>query len=129
MICTAVNSVQSFENIEAKWVAEISVVQTAPMVLVLTKKDLVPYLEEAETEHITEQMVRDKAQELNFTDVAITSSKDWRDYNVHKAFDSAIQSAYYHKYNEDLWLGLKGFTNQILLHLEQKLEHDLALSF
>ena len=54
MICTAVNSVQSFENIEAKWVAEISVVQTAPMILVLTKKDLVPYLEEAETEHITE---------------------------------------------------------------------------
>ena len=47
-------------------------------------------------------MVRDKARELNFTDVAITSAKDWHDYNVHKAFDSAIQSAYFFKYNEDI---------------------------
>ena len=102
MICTAVNSVSSLENVERKWIGEISVVQTAPMLLILTKKDLIPYLEEAETEHITEEVVRKKAKDLNFTDHAMTSAKAWEDFNVHKAFDSAIQAAYYNKYNEDL---------------------------
>ena len=57
MICSAANAVQTLESVGTRWVQEISVVQTAPMLLILTKKDLIPFLEEAETDHITEQMV------------------------------------------------------------------------
>ena len=102
MICSAANAVQTLESVGTRWVQEISVVQTAPMLLILTKKDLIPFLEEAETEHITEQMVTDKAREMNFTGHSFTSAKEWQDFNVHKAFDDAIEAAYYQKYGEDL---------------------------
>ena len=54
MICTASNSVTSFERVERKWVSETSNVCIAPMVLTLTKKDITPQLEEADVKHVTE---------------------------------------------------------------------------
>ena len=101
MLCAAVNAMSSFENVE-KWVQEISVIQTAPIVLIVTKNDLVPFLVDAETDHVTEEMAEEKKNQMNFTQLCYTSSKDWNDYNVHKAFDDAIAAAYYLKYNEDL---------------------------
>ena len=102
MLCTAVNTVSSFDSVE-KWVKEISVIQTAPIMLVMTKIDLVPYLEDAETEYVTKDMAEEKKKTFNFTGISYTSSKEWDDHNVHKAFDDAIQAAYYLKYDEDLW--------------------------
>ena len=101
MLCSAVNAVSSFDRVE-RWVKEISVIQTAPIMLVMTKTDLVPYLEDAETEYVTKEMAEEKKRTFNFTGISFTSSKEWEDHNVHKAFDDAIAAAYYLKYNEDL---------------------------
>ena len=52
--------------------------------LLLTKSDLLEI--EQNDEHITFPMLKKKSEEMAFQGSAATSSKEWSDWNVHKAF-------------------------------------------
>ena len=54
-------------------------------------------LEFAELNPITKQDLMDKKNELGLQAVAETSSKEWEDFNVHKAFVTTIETGLQYK--------------------------------
>lgn len=96
MICVACNQKDSLEHVE-RWQAEIRDVEPdKPIALLLTKSDLQDAMED--DEKVTEEMIIAKKTELGFNVSAATSSKEWEDFNVHKAFNKALAAAYAYKY-------------------------------
>ena len=90
MLCVAVNNRTSLENVE-KWMTEIKQIRPdAPILLVGTKSDL--------QGPVTEANLRAKMQERGLTGVCLTSSKEYHDHNVNKAFQTAIRTGFYSKY-------------------------------
>ena len=82
IVCVAVNSQDSNNNV-GRWATEIrQVVPNAPIVICLTKKDLHDYVDEP----VTEDMIKRKKEEQGFQGFAFTSSKEWEDFNVHRMF-------------------------------------------
>ena len=69
-----------------------------PIILSLTKSDLVEYIDEP----VTEEDVSAKNEECAFQGYALTSSKEWEDVNVHKLFQQAIAVGYFAKYEQRL---------------------------
>ena len=95
MICVACNARNSFENIE-KWRAEIQAVETSkPIILILTKSDLAVNA----TDPVTEEELVDYQKEQNYQGASSTSSREWEDFNVHKAFNKTLTTAYALKYD------------------------------
>ena len=62
--------------------------------LTLTKNDLAEYLDDP----ITEEHLNEAMRENGLQAMAITSSKEFEDMNVHKAFEKLIQAGYSCKY-------------------------------
>ena len=94
MICVACNAQSSFESVE-RWKAEIQEVEPEkPIALLLTKSDLADIVDDA----VTEDDINEKKTELGLNAAAATSSKEWEDFNVHKAFNKALAAAYAFKY-------------------------------
>ena len=93
LVCVASNQRSSFEHV-AKWVSEVrgTVGREVPIWLFMTKSDL---LDEDDTEEMVniKELVEEKAR-LGLMGVRKTSSKEWEDFNVHKAFSFALESAY-----------------------------------
>ena len=88
----------SVTNIE-KWRAEIrEVEQEVPIVLIITKKDL-RLIRPDET--VSTDEFKEVKKRFNLTAMHETSSKDWEDFNVHKAFQKAIKTALDVKYGCD----------------------------
>ena len=98
MLCVAVNNRTSYENVQ-RWKTEIrQVCKDAPIILIGTKSDL----REASANPITQQDLENKANEQGFQAWCETSSKNWEDYNVNKAFLKAIRTGFLNKYPEAL---------------------------
>ena len=96
MICVACNDPESFESVD-KWRNEIHLIeQQKPILLVLTKSDLIESLDEP----VTLEDLADKSKTDNFQGEMATSSKEWHDFNVHKAFNKVLQAAYLMKYGD-----------------------------
>ena len=82
-----------------KWRTEIRQVCTdTPIILVGTKSDL----RGASPQPITEAELKAKANEMGLQAVCETSSKLWQDHNVNRAFQTAIRTAYYNKYPNEI---------------------------
>ena len=95
MICVAVNNQTSLGSIQ-KWKTEInSTVQSVPIILVLTKKDLAEFSDDP----VTDEELKEAKKKFGLTGVKQTSSKEWEDFNVHKAFVFAIAAGIDAKYN------------------------------
>ena len=62
--------------------------------LTLTKNDLAEFIDDSITR---EQIIQAKKQH-GLQAVAITSSKEWEDNNVHRAFEKLMQTGYTSKY-------------------------------
>ena len=96
-ICVAANNRESYDHIAA-WKAEIESVEPGkPICLILTKIDLLDDTDEYQ--QVTKSLMITKKKDNGFVNVSSTSSKEWQDYNVHKAFVKIIESAYSFKYN------------------------------
>ena len=94
MICVACNQRSSLDAV-GRWQAEIrEIVHDRPIALVLTKSDLADNIDDA----VTGDEMNDKMNEVGATLTALTSSKEWEDFNVHKAFNKMLASAYTYKY-------------------------------
>ena len=90
MICVSCDSMASFNRID-QYNSEIKAVEPdKPVLLILTKSDL-------EDQVVTFDMLLDKSNEGDFFDAAMTSSKAWEDFNVHRAFNQALMTAYLDK--------------------------------
>ena len=46
-------------------------------------------------------MLRKKSQKLNLQGAMATSSKEWKDFNVHKAFNKVLHLAFIMKYGPE----------------------------
>ena len=100
LVCVAANNVTSLNNVR-KWTNEIrQVCPDTPILLIRTKQDLLEHLEEADL--VTDAMIEKKCREEALQGSESTSSKEWHDFNVHKAFVKAISTGYYNKYDEDI---------------------------
>jgi hypothetical protein len=64
----------------------------------MTKSDLVEFVDDP----VTEDDVSAKKEECGFQGYALTSSKEWEDFNVHKMFQQAIAVGYFAKYEQKL---------------------------
>ena len=94
MICVAANNRTSLESID-KWRNEIQQVERQkPIMLILTKKDLI----EIHDNPVTFDEVKAKSK-VGYQGCSATSSKEWNDFNVHKAFNKVLQTAYISKYD------------------------------
>ena len=62
--------------------------------LTLTKNDLAEFLEDS----ITKEQINQAKRQHGLQAIAITSSKEFEDHNVHKAFEKLIQTGYSGKY-------------------------------
>lgn len=101
MICVAANSVDSLENIHL-WQNEIVEKEPEkPIMLILTKSDLIDYVDDA----VTFQHIKTAKDKHGFQGCSQTSSKVWEDFNVHKAFVQTICTGYYAKYDKKLGEG------------------------
>ena len=69
-----------------------------PMILVLTKSDLQEMCDNA----VTYEMIKQAKDEQGLQGHCQTSSKEWNDFNVHKAFVRSICTAYFAKYEKKL---------------------------
>ena len=99
MICFATNARSSFDNIE-RWRNEIQTVEDdKPIILIQTKSDLAEIAEEPVD---FAEETQKYCSEEGFHGAALTSSKEWEDFNVHKAFDKTLRTAYTFKYG-DQW--------------------------
>ena len=86
MICVAVNDENSFNNIE-KWKTEIrSVTTQAPFFLILTKSDMDGPVN-------LKKLKGAKEDDPVILNCFKTSSKEWDDFNVHKAFNKTLAGA------------------------------------
>lgn len=63
--------------------------------LILTKKDLAEYVDDP----VTYDMIKEQKLTQGLQGCSQTSSKEWEDFNVHKAFNQAISTAYYNKFD------------------------------
>ena len=96
IICVCTNQPSSLYGVE-RWKAEIQEVEPdVPIALYLTKSDLIDYYESDDV--VNEDMIIEMKKELGFNASAATSSKEWEDFNVHKAFNKALAAAYNYKY-------------------------------
>ena len=68
------------------------------MMLVLTKSDLQEMCDNA----VTYEMIKQAKDEQGLQGHCQTSSKEWNDFNVHKAFVRSICTAYFAKYEKKL---------------------------
>ena len=57
--------------------------------LTLTKNDLAEFIDDS----ITREQINQAKRQHGLQAVAITSSKEWEDFNVHKAFVKTIETA------------------------------------
>ena len=81
-----------------KWKADFQAVEPAkPIALILNKGDLASECEEP----ITLEELREKSTEEGLQYAAETSSKQWEDHNVHKAFTKVLSIAYRNKYGDE----------------------------
>ena len=69
-----------------------------PIILVGTKSDLRSMTNEA----ITQQELKDQIANYDLSASCETSSKQWRDNNVKKAFYQAAKIACFNKYDDDI---------------------------
>ena len=89
MLCVAVNNRDSLDMIKS-FKNEIRVVNlTAPVLLVGTKNDV----RETEEDCLTMQDLEKESKEYKFLDTMETSSKNWQEGSVKKAFNKAIDIA------------------------------------
>ena len=96
-ICCAANQRTSMESI-AKWKAEIQEKEpTKPIALLQTKRDLVEIIDD-ESMLVTKGELQQKKKDFGLVLFASTSSKEWSDFNVHKAFNNVINAGYKFKY-------------------------------
>ena len=63
-----------------------------------TKRDLLEDESIEEEEKVTKEMLKKKQIEHGLVSFNSTSSKEWSDFNVHKAFKSVINAGYLFKY-------------------------------
>ena len=97
IICIACNARDRLDSV-AKWKAEFQAVEPAkPIALILTKSDLAGECEEP----ITLEELREKSKQEGLQYAAETSSKQWEDHNVHKAFTKVLSIAYRNKYGDE----------------------------
>ena len=90
MICVAANSVDSLENVQL-WQNEIVEKEPEkPIMLILTKSDLIDYVDDA----VTYQQIKTAKDEHGLQGCSQTSSKVWEDFNVHKAFNKTLITAF-----------------------------------
>ena len=63
-----------------RWASEIrQIVPKAPILVCLTKKDLLEFVDDP----VTEEMIQETKEQNGFQGFALTSSKEWEDFNVH----------------------------------------------
>ena len=104
MILVAVNDENSFNNI-AKWMEEIRYVTTqAPFFLILTKSDMDGPVN-------LKKLKGAKEEDPMILNCFKTSSKEWDDFNVHKAFNKTLAGALkYHAEDKDDYYGGGGYS-------------------
>ena len=92
LVCVASNQRSSLEHV-GKWVGEVrgTVGRQVPIWLIMTKSDLI---DEGGDDLVTMQELQAEKERLGLMGVKKTSSKEWEDFNVHKAFCFALESAY-----------------------------------
>ena len=98
MLCCAVNNHESLERLKEFKLEIRSINQRAPIILVGCKSDI----RETEDGCLTKEDLEAQSQEHGFSETLETSSKNWQDQNVKKAFNRAIKLAYYQKYPDGL---------------------------
>ena len=59
----------------------------------LTKSDLIDFLPD-DADLVTEDDITAKKNELGLQGALVTSSKEWEDFNVHKAFARTLMLGY-----------------------------------
>ena len=97
MICVSSTEKTNLDSI-TKWKAEVQDVESSkPILLIMTKSDLAELSEEP----ITVPALKQKSIENGFQGYSKTSSKEWEDHNVHKAFTKALATALQAKYESD----------------------------
>ena len=100
LVCVAINSKTSLENVN-KWVNEIrQVCPNTPILLILTKIDLEDYTSPELV--VSTDEIKQKTKDMALQGFCQTSSKEWKDFNVHKAFVQAICTGYYAKFGTEL---------------------------
>ena len=92
LVCVASNQRSSFEHV-GKWVSEVrgTVGRNVPIWLIMTKSDL---MDDDDAEAVNMKEMQEEKARLGLMGVKKTSSKEWEDFNVHKAFSFALESAY-----------------------------------
>ena len=97
MICVAANQRDSLDHVE-KWRNEIEqTVPGKPIMLILTKSDLLQ--DQIDDDPVTLAQLREESEKGSFQGAMATSAKEWeKDYNVHKAFNKVLATAYDFKY-------------------------------
>ena len=106
MLCVAVNKLTSYTNIK-DWVAEIySTTPNKPIMLVLTKSDIEDGAE------VTLKMLKEATKKVDglFDGALKTSSKEWEDFNVHKAFTKTLSVALKYQKNPKGNIDLGSYT-------------------
>ena len=94
MICVACNSRNSLDNV-ARWKAEIQEIEPSrPIAIILTKSDLEDQVEDP----VTMDDINEAKNDYKLQISAATSSKEWENFNVHKAFNRTLTFAYMYKY-------------------------------
>ena len=97
IICVACNARDQLDSV-GKWKADFQAVEPAkPIALILTKSDLAGECEEP----ITLEELREKSTHEGLQYAAETSSKQWDDHNVHKAFAKVFSLAYRSNYGDE----------------------------
>ena len=98
MLCVAVNNRVTLDLVNDFKVEIKTVNPRAPILLVGTKKDMRSDSEGC----IPKAELEQQSREMGFQGIVETSSKEWQDTNIKKAFNQAIKLAYYHKYPDAL---------------------------
>ena len=99
MICVAANDHDSLESVERLRAEIYEIEPSKPIALILTKAHKLDIIDDG----VDVSMIKKKAKELGLAMWAKTSAKAWEDFNVHKAFNKVLETAYNYKYDvEDL---------------------------
>ena len=94
MLCVDLSEAGTMERVRNFKTEVRQVCPKSPILLVGTKKD--------KPMQITEQQLREKVSAEGLQGQCMTSSKQYQDENVNKAFQYAIRLGYYFKYPQDL---------------------------
>ena len=98
MICVASNQPTSLESV-SRWINEIQEVEPyVPIALILTKSDILEMADEDDENSVSMEKITKAKEDSGLTVAAKTSSKEWEDFNVHKAFNKTLTAAYIFKY-------------------------------